>query len=72
MEATMLTALVVAANRDDMGTRALDGPWATESPRRSRRRGRWSVLASALLALASRIVLRHREAMATRATMATN
>jgi hypothetical protein len=72
MEATTLTALVVAANRDDAGTRTLDGPWASESPRRSRGRGSWSALTSTLLALAPRLILRHREAATPRTSMTTN
>jgi hypothetical protein len=72
MEATTLAALVVAANRDDERTRSLDGPWSTELLRRSQGRSGWPVPASALLALATRILLRHRDVPAPRASVTTN
>lgn len=72
MEATTLVALVIAANRDDRGARTLDGPWATEPPRRPRARWVRSALARMLIALAARLVDQHHEAGAPPIPVATN
>jgi hypothetical protein len=72
MDATALTALVLAVNRDDRERCPPDGPWAVEAPYRPQGRKARSIVAGRLLGAMARVVRRRREATTPLAPVTTN